>query len=122
MKPDGHGVVLSLDRERLYERIRARVLAMMAAGLVEEIRALGDLSITAEKAIGIRDMRRFFAGECTEDEAVEAIVLATRRYAKRQITWFRREAWLQTICLTDDSTAESATSQILNQFPSLLAK
>lgn len=122
VKPDGHGVVLSLDRERLYERIRARVLAMMAAGLVEEIRALGDLSITAEKAIGIRDMRRFFAGECTEDEAVEAIVLATRRYAKRQITWFRREAWLQTICLTDDSTAESATSQILNQFPSLLAK
>ena len=122
VKPDGHGVVLSLDRERLYERIRARVLAMMAAGLVEEIRALGDLSITAEKAIGIRDMRRVFAGECTEGEAVEAIVLATRRYAKRQITWFRREAWLQTICLTDDSTAESATSQILNQFPSLLAK
>ena len=122
VQPDGHGVVLSLDRERLYERIRARVLAMMAAGLVEEIRALGDLSITAEKAIGIRDMRRFFAGECTESEAVEAIVLATRRYAKRQITWFRREAWLQTICLTDDSTAESATSQILNQFPSLLAK
>lgn len=122
VKPDGHGVVLSLDRERLYERIRARVLAMVATGLVEEIRALRDLSITAEKAIGIRDMRRFFAGECTEGEAVEAIVLATRRYAKRQITWFRREAWLQTICLTDDSNAESATSQILNQFPSLLAQ
>jgi tRNA dimethylallyltransferase len=117
--PDAKGVVLSMERERLYERIRLRVLSMMAAGLIEEVRGMGELSITAEKAIGIRDVRRLLAGECTEAEAIEAITLATRRYAKRQNTWFRREQWLQTICLTEDSTPESTVNQILELFPEL---
>eukprot|EP01031_Cornospumella_fuschlensis_P050678 gene50678-61988_t len=111
--PQGQGVVLHWDREVLYARINQRVIEMLAAGLLEEVRGLPCAGLTAERAIGLREMRAHLAGESTLEEAVAAMQLATRHYAKRQMTWFRREQWLQTICLDSEATAEWALSQIL---------
>lgn len=113
------GIFLHWEREALYQRINQRVPRMVEDGLIEEVRALGPLSATAEKAIGVREARAFIAGECSRDEMIAAIQQATRRYAKRQITWFKRERWLQTICLDPETTAESAASTVLTLFPDL---
>lgn len=119
VKLEARGVFLDWERARLYERINARVTRMIGAGLMEEVRGLGALSDTAEKAIGIREMKSVIAGGMTLAAATEAIQQATRRYAKRQATWFRRERWLQTICLNPETTADSAAEAILNLFPDL---
>lgn len=113
------GVVLSWEREALCRRINERVLRMVADGLVEEVRGLGALSSTTERAIGVREARAFIAGECSREEMIAAIQRATRRYAKRQVTWFKRERWLQTICLGQQITAESAADIVLAMFPDL---
>ena len=85
---------LTMDRENLYRRIEARVDEMMARGLPDEVRmltsALGPRS-TALQAIGYKELLRYFNGEITEEQAVELIKVGTRNYAKRQLTWFRRE-------------------------------
>jgi tRNA dimethylallyltransferase len=119
VKLDAQGVFLDWDRAQLYERINKRVIGMIGAGLLEEVRRLGPLSDTAEKAIGIREMKQVLAGEMTLAAATEAIQQATRRYAKRQVTWFRRERWLQTICLAPETTADSGAQAILDLFPDL---
>ena len=82
------------DRDNLYRRVDMRVDQMKSEGLVDEARALferNDLSSTASQAIGYKELFSFFKGECSLDESVESIKLASRRYAKRQLTWFRRE-------------------------------
>lgn len=112
VKVEARGVFLDWDRSVLYERINARVLGMIEAGLLEEVRGLGPLSCTAEKAIGIREMRSVLAGEITMAEATEAIQLATRRYAKRQVTWFRREKWLRDVSMTAEAPAEALLNLI----------
>lgn len=117
--PSARGVLLDWDRHALYERINRRVLDMVDAGLEDEARRLGGLSDTARKAIGIREIQKVIAGEWSLDEAVAAMQQATRRYAKRQITWFRREGWLQTICLHNETTPDSAAIEILKRFPDL---
>lgn len=118
-EPAGQGIVLSWEREVLYARIDQRVHDMIAAGLLDEVRTLPPLGVTSEKAIGLRDMRAHLAGEMTLPEAISAMQQATRRYAKRQITWFKRERWLQTICLDSQQGAESTTSHLLDLFPCL---
>ncbi len=88
------GVLLEWPREVLHGRIEARTRAMFAAGVLDEVGRLGPTSATAEKAIGLREVRAVLNGAMTPDQAVEAISTATRQYAKRQGTWFRREKWL----------------------------
>jgi tRNA dimethylallyltransferase len=85
------GVFLVRERAELYERIDRRVERMFAEGVVEEVRTLGNLSATAEKALGLREIRALLAGETPELECVAQIQQATRRYAKRQLTWFQRQ-------------------------------
>ena len=92
---------LSPAREDLHDRIAERVKRMFAAGLLDEVRRLlaGGLSPNAHamKAIGYRESCRVLAGELTETEAMAATMVATRRLAKRQMTWLRGEAavhWL----------------------------
>lgn len=116
-EPAGAGIVLSWDREELYERINRRTQVMLDAGLLNEVAALPELGPTAQKAIGLREMQAHLRGEMTLAAAVESMQQATRRYAKRQITWFRRETWLQTICLDSQTTAESLLSQLPDLFP-----
>ena len=84
------------DRDLLYRRIDERVDAMLEAGLLEETRSLyerGYLSPekTAAQAIGYKELLGFIEGRTSLDEAVDELKLASRRYAKRQLTWFRRE-------------------------------
>jgi tRNA dimethylallyltransferase len=81
-----------VDRELLYDRINLRVDMMLAAGLEEEARlALASGYATAAQAIGHKEFARFFAGECSREEAIESLKRETRRYAKRQMTWFSRD-------------------------------
>jgi len=105
-QPKLRGLVLSWEREALCHRIEARTRQMLASGALEEVAALGDMSITACKAIGIREIRDHLAGRLTLEQTIEAITIATRQYAKRQATWFRRETCYQTICLDSSSTAQ----------------
>lgn len=93
---DAVWVGLTSPRLQLYKRIEARVDKMLADGWLDEVRCLLDTGCTAEspgmRAIGYRDLVAHLAGEMTLDEAREALVRATRRYAKRQLTWFRRQS------------------------------
>lgn len=87
---------LDMDREKLYERINLRVDLMMEAGLVEEVRALYDAGIRdvqAIKAIGYKELYAHFDGLISLDEAVEQIKQNSRRYAKRQLTYFETK-WI----------------------------
>lgn len=80
------------DRAVLYERINRRVDQMAANGLLEEARrCLNDPRATAAQAIGHKELKRFFDGEATEREALDHLKQQTRRYAKRQLTWFSRD-------------------------------
>ncbi len=84
-----------LSRESLYGRIDKRVDIMMAEGLLSEARRLYDEGLlkdgTASQAIGYKELLEYIEGRCSLDEAVEKIKLSSRRYAKRQLTWFRHE-------------------------------
>lgn len=86
-----NGVFVFRERAELYERIDRRVEKMFAEGVVEEVRALRDLGSTAEKALGLREIRALIAGEISETECIAKIQQTTRRYAKRQLTWFQRQ-------------------------------
>ncbi len=92
-----HMLLLSFeDRQVLYDRIDARVDAMMERGLVEEAKQMfrrrDSLSATALQAIGYKELFPYFAGLTDLDTAVERMKMETRRYAKRQISWFKRDA------------------------------
>lgn len=81
------------DRERLYERINLRVDKMLEAGLLEEAKGAfeGEGSKTSVQAIGHKELFGYIKGECSLSEAVELLKMQTRRYAKRQLTWFKRD-------------------------------
>ncbi len=115
--PGLRGVLMTWERDALYERIDRRVEAMFGSGVVEEVAAVqgsgAPVSPTAEKAIGLREIRDMLAGRMSRAEAVAAIQQATRRYAKRQMTWFRRERWLKTVCLEAGATPHSAAAEIV---------
>ncbi len=87
--------MLNDDRARLYERIDRRVDTMIADGLVEEVRRLRAMGYTKElvsmQGLGYKELFPYFDGECTLDEAVSVMKRDTRHFAKRQLTWFRRE-------------------------------
>ncbi len=83
------------DREALYERINKRVDIMLRDGLSDEVKRLVDMGYTkalnSMKAIGYKELIDYFNGECSYEDAVELIKQSSRRYAKRQLTWFRRD-------------------------------
>ncbi len=116
-RPKIRGFVLTRERSDLYDRINHRTLAMFTAGVVEEIRTLenAELSLTAAKAIGLAEIRSLLAGDITEAEAIARIQQATRRYAKRQGTWFRRESAFLELPAGQDETAHRLAERILGQ-------
>ena len=83
------------DRKALYERIDKRVDLMLEAGLEEEVRALWEAGLrpgmTAMQGLGYKEWIPYFEGKCSRDEVAEIIKRDTRHFAKRQLTWFRRE-------------------------------
>ena len=89
--PAATGVFVFRDREDLYARINRRVERMFEDGVIEEVRAAGEVSATASQMIGFHEIRELLNGEMSITQCVAAIQQATRRYAKRQLTWFRRQ-------------------------------
>ncbi|MFG7940591.1 tRNA (adenosine(37)-N6)-dimethylallyltransferase MiaA [Streptomyces cacaoi] len=93
--PDTVQIGVDVARPELDERIAGRVDRMWQAGLVDEVRALVDAGLregrTASRALGYQQVLAALAGECTEEEARAETVRATKRFARRQDTWFRRD-------------------------------
>lgn len=84
-------LALDMDRKALYDRINERVERMMKAGLPEEARKLAPLrGYSAMKTVGYRELFRYMDGELSLDEAVDLIKRNTRKYARKQLTWFRK--------------------------------
>ncbi len=82
---------LNWDREKLYERINKRVDIMMSEGLLEEVKSVLNFKhINSLQTVGYRELFEYFEGEVTLEKAIELIKRNTRRYAKRQITWFKK--------------------------------
>ena len=92
---DAAVIILNMDREKLYERIELRIDLMMQEGLLEEVKSLLDKGYTPDlvsmQGIGYKEFIPYFNGECTLEEAVIQLKTNTRRFAKRQLTWFRRQ-------------------------------
>jgi len=91
------GVWLIRDRAELHARIAERTKQILSNGAIEEVSALDGLHGNWEKAIGVKEIRRHLAGEISLAQCEELITFATRQYAKRQETWFRREKWLERV-------------------------
>ena len=97
--------VLTDAREKLYERIDRRVDKMLEAGLTDEVKGLMerglDLSYVSMQGLGYKEIYKYLTGEYTLDEAVYILKRDTRHFAKRQLTWFRREKELMLISRED---------------------
>lgn len=109
---------LTMSRERLYRRIDERVDAMVDQGLLEEVRELASRGLTAElsagQAIGYKELLAALAGETSLEEAVELVKRRTRRYAKRQLSWFRHDGRVRWIDLDETSLDQAATRIVEN--------
>ena len=108
-------IALTLDRERLHERIDRRIDAQLAAGLIDEVRLLlgagYDRALPSMQGLGYKEIAAHLAGEMSLDAAVAQLRRNTRRYAKRQLTWFRadpRYRWID----VDDEPPERMASRI----------
>lgn len=110
------------DRERLYERINLRVDMMMEAGLLDEVRRLVSMgladTVTAGQAIGYKEFYPYLEGTASLEECVEKLKQESRKYAKRQMTWFRRNPRIKWITLDDISSdgALAVASEYVDEF------
>ncbi len=115
------------SRQLLYDRIDRRVDIMLEQGLVEETRRLRELGVfdvcrTAAQAIGYKELFPYLDGEATLQACVEVLKMSTRRYAKRQITWFAAKpyvAWLTCDALCDGVYAAKSFEDIVNNAKTL---
>ncbi len=110
------------DRHLLYDRIDRRVESMVERGLVDEIRGLLESGIrpdcTAMQAIGYKEFVQALAGQQSMEDAVAQVQQSSRRYAKRQLTWFRRNSrmrWLIREGDTDDGKILASARQLLQE-------
>ena len=95
---------VDLPREELYDRINRRVDAMIAEGLEDEARRMYPFrALNALQTVGYREFFDYFDGRTSYEEAVEQIKRNTRHYAKRQLTWFRRDPEIRWFAPTDDA-------------------
>jgi tRNA dimethylallyltransferase len=89
-------IIIEPPREKLYAQCDARAEAMMGEGAVEEVRTLVarklDPSLPVMKALGVPEITAFLSGNADRDETIAALQQSTRRFAKRQLTWFRGQA------------------------------
>lgn len=108
------------DRQVLYDRINLRVDLMLQAGLLKEAEEFfsSDASKTAKQAIGYKELKPYFDGVCTLDEAIEKLKMETRRYAKRQLTWFRKRESINWIYIDGKSKSEIVNEAVavINSF------
>lgn len=112
--------ITAKDRQYLYDRINKRVDIMVENGLVEEAKEFfsSASSKTAKQAIGYKELKPYFDGDVTLQQALDKLKMETRRYAKRQLTWFRRNEnirWLEIDCTDKEQLIESAI-KIINEY------
>lgn len=104
------------DRQILYDRINLRVDLMIKDGLIDEVRRIMDMGYTKElnsmKGIGYKEIMDHLNGECTLEEAIENVKQGSRRYAKRQLTWFRRD---ERIIMLKPETASAEAERIIKE-------
>ena len=110
-------VCLTRDREELYDRINRRVDALIEAGLVEEVKSLTAMGLTADdismKGIGYKEIIAYLEGETTLEEAIDTMKKNTRHYAKRQLTWFRRYDKITVVNLSEYLNEEEAKGEFI---------
>lgn len=123
LTPSGYDAVMIgldfQDRQKLYDRINLRVDRMFADGLLEEAREiLSNKNLgTARQAIGYKELQYYFDGQESLEEAIQKIKQETRRYAKRQLTWFRRNPnihWIYVDCCRDFADVSEQAALLLN--------
>ncbi len=111
--------VLNDDRAKLYERIDMRVDLMLQEGLVEEVKGLIDMGCTREmvsmQGLGYKEMIDYLNGNISLEEAIYIIKRDTRHFAKRQLTWFRRERDVRWLNKSDFSSEKEILAEILEQ-------
>jgi tRNA dimethylallyltransferase len=103
---------LTMDREKLYDRINLRVDLMMKEGLLEEVKSLHDKGLREAQsiqAIGYKEIYEYLDGKVTYEQAIENLKQNSRRYAKRQLTWFRNKMQVEWF---DVSLAENRSKKI----------
>lgn len=110
-------LALAPPRPELHRRIEARFRQMMAEGFLEEVARLRDrgdldLSLPSMRSVGYRQLWEHLSGECDLEEAVRRAVVASRRYAKRQMTWFRGEPRVEWFDPTEAETAERIAARV----------
>ncbi|MBI1977106.1 MAG: tRNA (adenosine(37)-N6)-dimethylallyltransferase MiaA, partial [Candidatus Omnitrophica bacterium] len=112
--------VVGLNRPRavLYQRIDERVDQMFSQGLLEECRRLMDLPLsqTARQALGYKEVFRHLRGEISLEEAIRLVKQNTRRYAKRQLTWFRREPSAEWIEISQEDSVKKIAEEVIRRF------
>lgn len=117
-------IVLNRERQHLYQRINKRVDIMMEGGLVEEVKKLLSLGYTKDmismQGIGYKEIIKYLDDEYSFDEAVEIIKRDSRRYAKRQLTWFRRYDNAKWFNLDEYSDKEILEKEIINYIEKMI--
>ena len=102
------------DREKLYERINKRVDLMVQSGIIEEAKSMRDKGYTSAQAIGHKEFYDYLDGKVSLEEAIEKLKRETRRYAKRQLTWFRKNENINWV-YSDIHNAEVAATELLER-------
>lgn len=110
--------VLDMDRQKLYERINQRVDIMLKAGLIDEVKKLQELGLTDDmqsmKGIGYKEILYYLQGKISLEDAIEMIKQGSRNYAKRQLTWFRKDPRAIFIDKDEYSSEEEIITKINN--------
>jgi tRNA dimethylallyltransferase len=116
----GHGNIalyaLNRPREEIYRRINDRVDRMFEEGLVDEIKALEgkNLSQTARQIIGVSEVQGYLRGEFTREQAKDLMKMNTRHFAKRQLTWFRKEKRLTWVMMEESDTPQTICERLMS--------
>lgn len=115
--------VLNMDRQKLYSRIELRIDQMLESGLIDEVKKLKQegcrKGMVSMQALGYKEILSWLDGECTFEEAVYILKRDTRRFAKRQLTWFRRE---KDVCWIEKEQYDFSDDQILKAMIQIMAE
>ena len=112
------------DRQKLYDRINYRVSLMLKDGLLDEAKRVlnANPNATVTQAIGYKEFQAYFDGQCTLSDAADRLRQQTRRYAKRQLSWFRRMENAHTIYVDDFASTDELLTAILNKYIEITGK
>ena len=111
-------VGLNRPRAELYRRVEERIDRMFSNGLLEECRRLIKLPLsqTARQALGYKEVFEYLEDKISLEEAIRLVKRNTRRYAKRQLTWFRHEPRLQWVAMDDGRSVETVVEEVIKKF------